>query len=560
MSLRKWNFIQSPRNPSLSLLDVNYWKSIMDKTLKVGVELEFNLPEKGGKCEGDNASCGCDLMKVSTCWQECLHKESCEGIKSVDRCENRTDTCEQDDCKTCSLYSSRCFGIFCSNFLSACHVCTSFKVKCSGCDLRYDPSKDPEGVRNLMRNEFTPNNCYGVINKSGVHSVIQDGSLLGDKGAEVITIGRRVNYWEFFNMFDNIIGLATRNGAYMNERCSIHMHILSSYYDKTVEQKSPRNEGHIPNYISELEKPLPEIVVINLHQLIRKYQNALTWMGMALPYPDKRTRWEKFRVSVMDVSPIMDGMKKVRDNVFNISDGRKYGFVNYQFLKFDKGSNDLKTFHIEFRHLDGILSPSALAAFSCLWHAMVIKAVEISRYGVLEMESSDWLKKAKKMKESILNNKGDWGSERFSNTSSLKKYEEDFREEALDLVRQMKHILIQKGPSYDVLENIALNPFSYRLEAGESWEDIEKSVRLEKGQGDGDSFTKFVDEIIDLRGINGEKEPSGWIKKVASLVVTEGVCEKAEDSVEIDVEMYLNSRQELGELLWSTSLGTFVAI
>lgn len=559
MGLRKWNFIHHPDNQALSLLDVNYWKSILDKTLKVGVELEFNLPKPGGQCQGDNAGCGCVHMAHDNCWKECVHKSFCETNKVIDRCVNRAENCGEEDCSVCEFFKHECFSILCSNFMSKCHICSSFKINCSDCELKYNPDKDPEGIRQLMKREFTPNNCYGVINKSGVHSVKQDGSLLGDKGAEIITIGRRVNYWEFYNMFDNIIGLATKNGAYMNERCSIHMHVLSSYYDKTVESKN-NSKSHMPNYISELEKPLPEIVMINLHQLIRKYQNALTWMGMALPEPQRRTRWEKFRVSVLDISPVMRGMRRVKDDVFSISDGRKYGFVNYQFLKFSEDGRDLRTFHIEFRHLDGILSPTALSAFSCLWHAMVLKAVEISRYGVLEMESSSWLKKAKNMKESIMNNKGDWGGQRFSDTSNISKYEDDLREEALDLIRQVKHILIQKGPSYDVLENIAMNPFSYRIEAGDSWEDIERQLRVEKIEEDKDSFAKFVDEIIDLRGATGEANVNSWIKNVASMVIEEGVCEKAPESIENDVELYINMKQDMGELLWSTSLGTFVAI
>lgn len=561
MNLKRWNFVQHPSKPPLSLLDVNYWKSSLDKILKVGAELEFNLPDAQGLCKGENIGCGCVHLLTEDCWQHCLNTPYCKENAKHDRCMNKTDTCDPEDCVKCDFYKFDCLELVCSHFVSACHTCREFVVDCNECKYKYNPHKDPKNIRQQFKHQFTPNNCYGIINKSGVHSVKQDGSLLGDRGAEVITIGRRVNYWEFYNMFKNIIDTATHHGAYVNERCSIHMHVLASYYDKTVEANNGNMKNNaIPTYISELEKPLPEIVVLNLHQLIRKYQNALTWMGMALNDPNHMTRWEKFRVSVLDISPLMKNMKTVKDEVFHRSEGRKYGFVNYQFLKFDKNSDDLWSFHIEFRHMDGILSPSTLAAFACLWHAMVIKAVEISRYGILEMESSEWMDKARSMKESIMNNIGDWGAERFSDTTNIHKYEEDFREEAIDLIQQVKHILIQKGPSYDILENIAKEPIAYRLCRGEEWSAIEEQLKVQEPEVEENEFTKFIDELVDLRGVSGTESFNVWLNKVATILKQENIVDKPLEDVRTDVECYVNDKQDIGEFLWSESLGTIVAI
>lgn len=561
MSLKRWNFVQHPSKPPLSLLDINYWRSSLNKILKVGTELEFNLPKARGLCKGDNIGCGCSRIVTDTCWSECLNKKYCESTPTYVLCANKADNCDPEDCENCKFYKFECMGLTCSHFVSACHMCNEFTIDCGKCEFKYDPENDPKNIRQKFKSKFTPNNCYGVINKSGVHSVKQDGSLLGDKGAEIITIGRRVDYWEFYNMFKNIIDTATNYGAYVNERCSIHMHILASYYDRTVEaQNGNLKNNALPTYISELEKPLPEIVMINLHQLIRKYQNALTWMGMALDDPNHLTRWEKFRVSVLDISPLMKDMKKVKSDVFNIAEGRKYGFVNYQFLKFEKGSNNLQNFHIEFRHLDGILCPSALSAFACLWHAMVIKAVEISRYGILEMENSEWLDKAKCMKQSIMNNIGDWGAERFSNTKELHKYVDDFKEESFDLLQQVKHILIQKGPAYDVLNSIAEEPIAYRRQKGQDWNSIENDLQTDDFCTGEDEFTKFIDEIVDLRGISGAKNFNVWLEKVAEIMQQEKITDKDIEDIKTDVECYVNDKQDVGEFLWSKSLGTIVAI
>jgi hypothetical protein len=555
-SREKWTFFQHPSKPIISANEVNYWKRQLKSILKVGLEFEFNLPNKNGNCKGDSQSCPCATMNESDCWTGCDNKTTCLETKDMSRCGNQKKACKPESCNECEDYKPVCNGIFCPGFVPKCYTCEKFATNCKACPDRFDPDKNPESIRSRIINELSPNNCYGLINKSGVHSITTDGSLLGKKGAEVITIGRRIDFWEFYKMSKEIIDTAASKGAYVNERCSIHMHVLAAYYSKLFQN----GDGiGVPNQISELEKPLPEIILANFHQLVRRFQNALTWMTMGLDDPNKMTRWEKFRVSVLEISAIMNSMMHVREEVSRNAGGNKYGFVNYKFCNFDDDGN-ISRFHIEMRQTDGILSPTIVAALACLHYAMVIKAVEISKYGVVEVGDSDWMEYATRAKQAILNNmKGYQDGDRFGDTRNISKFYDYYIGESLELVRQLKHILIQIGPAYQVLEQLAERPVALRRCDGHNWERIEKDFAVpisEEGK-----LEHTLSEFIDLRLIDSCKTVEEWIKVVSEALRAESGIELGnQEEVEKRVNDYVIEKRNDGKIIWSESLGSIVSL
>ena len=434
--------------------EVNYWRQNLSRILKIGAEFEFNLPEeKTGTCKGVSFTCPCIHYGSDErdCWKGCVNESVCSSNPAIYTCENRNDDCTMENCASCDKYSFKCIGEFCGNRIAPCIACEDFKMQCETCVYRYDPNKNPDAIRQACVNQFNPSGSYGVMNSSGVHSVVTDGSLLGQKGMEIITTGRRVNYWKFYKMSKDIIDTAISRGGYSNERCSIHMHGLGSYY----------NRGDGGNQMSELEKSLPEIVLANLHQLFRKYQNAITWMTTGLDDPAHLTRWEKFRVSMLPISAITKPMRKVVQDVQTNSGGNKYGWANYKFCNFDD-NGDVSRLHVEIRAMDGLLAPSAVSAMACLYYALFIKAVELSRYGILKIGTKEEYEKILEVKDALLNNCADWqeGNKigRFSDTSKLSKYTDILVSESFELIAQLKHILSSVGPAYDVLEKLAEAP------------------------------------------------------------------------------------------------------
>jgi hypothetical protein len=568
-------FINDKRRKNLTAQEVNYWKLNLNRILKVGAEFEFNLPEKSsGSCEGNSYVCSCKNYRNNemTCWKECQTKEICAKIPNKNTCSiNLSGKCKKQECDNCKDYKFVCHGEMCSSFSSPCLVCDAFEPDCDVCKYKFDPKKNPDAIRTMCSNYFNPSGSYGIMSSSGVHNVTTDGSLLGKKGMEVITTGRRIDYWEFFNMSKNIIENSVNKGAYVNERCSIHMHVLASYYGKvvgtgTANNPFTSNQGH-PTRVSELEKSMPEIIMINLHQLVRKYQNAITWMTSGLSDTDKLTRWEKFRVSVLKVSPNNKSMRSVIQSVIDTCGGSKYSWINYKFCEFDE--NDwLKRLHVEFRTMDGLLSPSAVSAFACLYYALMIKAVELSRYGVIDIDNSEggkWLKRSTIIKKALMNNCSDWqeGNKygRFSDTSELGPFVEKLVAESYELISNLKHILAPVGPAYEVLEKLAESPCSVRRCNGDSWEKIERDLMVELTEEG--VFEYELNKLIDTRAVTGTKNVSDWLSNVSDIIagmnhVNTSKMKKQE--IMNMINNYVCEKQSNGKMIWADKIGSVISI
>jgi len=508
---------------------------MLNKILKIGLEFEFNLPNKNGTCKGDNNACPCRHMTDKDCWKECIRAKECEEAKA-----------------------DHCFGIFCTGFISACVECEKFEVDCASCEHRYDPNRNPDSIRERMTQTLTPSMSYGNVTKHGVHSIVTDGSLLGKKGAEVITVGRRPDYWEFFKMSEKIIDLATENKAYVNERCSIHAHVIASYYGKLPSGKD--GGPGVPNQINEMEKDMPEIILANFHQLCRRYQNAMTWMTMGLDEPQRMTRWEKYRVSILGISAILNSMRHVVQEVSSHAGGNKYGWANYNYCQFnDDGS--LKRVHVELRVMDGLMSASAVAAMSCLYYSLMIKAVEISRYGIVEVGDQEWLTNAEAVKSTLLNNmKGYQDGDRFGDTSKLSDNYETLMSESFDLISQVKHILMRLGPAYEVLEKLAERPCALRRCDGESWEKIEADLAVPMTSED--HFTNKLAEIIDLRLIDQCSDEGEWVTEAGTLMRDdkELSIDPDDDTVEDRITEYTSKKKNDGELVFLDRVGSMALI
>lgn len=557
------NFIENQLRSPLTVSEVSYWKRSIARLLKIGMEFEFNLPDKpSGNCKGMSYTCPCKYYgnEEFSCWSTCLREEECKTKPSMDKCFNYYENiCEEKKCAECKDFELKCISYMCSGFISNCITCDHFEIDCKNCEYRFDPSKNPDSIRQSCIEKFNPSGSYGVVSKSGVHNITTDGSLLGKKGMEVITTGRRVDYWEFYEMSKNIIDTSISKGAYINERCSIHMHALASYYGKI-----PGIKNEISSKINELERSIPEIILANLHQLFRKYQNAITWMTTGLDNPKHLTRWEKFRVSILNISSIPNNMSSVNDMVVENSGGNKYGWINYKFCKFDN-NGDVDRLHTEVRVMDGLLSPSAVAAFACLYYSLFIKAVELSRYGVIEVGDKRWLEQANKVKSALMNNCVSYeeGNKygRLSDNESLHKYIDVLVGESFELLSQVKHILNKVGPAYDVLEKLAENPCSIRRCDGKDWKEIENSLEIKMSEEG--KFEYEIKKIIDTRFICNAKDFQDWTIEVSKELSNKKDLNIQNDSIEelVDkVTFYLEEKQANGEMIWAEKIGSMISI
>lgn len=547
----EWAFIKKPSRPPLNNKEVSYWKTTLRRLLKAGIEVELNLLDQNGRCDRQNFLCQCvaifDAKKpmegTSKCFEQCSHWQggACELAKA-----------------------EGCAGVYCASFSSPCPSCSKFDRGCDSCPERYDINKDPRRIRELIGKSLLPTRFVGQTGKTGTYKVCRDGSLLGDGGVEVATVGRRVQFSSIYDMVNNIIKTCTKHGAYTNPRCSVHTHILASYLTPAF-GKDDVGVKYIKSEITELEKPVPEIVIANFHQLVRRYQCALIWMTAAGTSLDALTRWEKFRKSILPYSAVRHKMPTVVSEVGNAKKSkRKYALINYEQMVFNK-SGDCSRFHIEGRYMDGCLSPAAITAQVCLLYGLVLKAVEISRHGVLQSGNREYMELQKEIYRNLCNNDVSWGSPeasvRVSDTSSLEPYIPELIKQSQQLVRLVKNTLAELTPADVILNKLAETPIALRLIRGDSWEQIESDL-MPEGSG-AHEYEEYFLRTAGLGAISECETIEEWIDALTAELSREVGISRSESKTRELTETLQSLAMQLTaqkKITWSQDVGGFLIL
>lgn len=106
---------------------------------------------------------------------------------------------------------------------------------------------------------------------------------------------------------------------------------------------------------------------------------------------------------------------------------------------------------------------------------MMLKAVEISKFGLLKVDSVPFFETSKELINMISNNEGKLATSDTSaiDDSALEKY----RNNAQGLLFFLKSIfLLLDNPSELVLQQLALEPISLRRSQGKEWKEIEDEL------------------------------------------------------------------------------------
>jgi hypothetical protein len=565
---KNWAFDE---DKALGETEVHYWNSFLRKVLKFGLELEFNLSEtKQGACGGDpdhvvildnknkTEQCPCINKKRFGCENRCVVDHICQTIPNRTKCEkHKNGTCLAKDwpeCpEDCDRWEWSCIGTTCIDFEAPCnHGCIYFQKECTSCPEYAYNQNNPESIRKNSIEAFKPINSHHSLSESGVLKITKDGSLLGDGGIEVITNGRRFNYYSFLKMNKEIMDFCKAQGAYTNSRCSFHIHALASYFPDIITAE----EGKV---YSELEKPMPDVILGNIFQLYRRFSAALVWMTSALQDGyDHFTRWEKFRVSILPFSPMNIPMSNLVTHIketvpCHANQNGKYTMLNLNWNSFSKEDpRYLDTFHLEFRIADGIMSPTTAASWVALHWAIILKAVKLSRYGLLEAFDTQSLHMAEMVLDSLLNTKEPWNlTYRVSNTGEFFKngYDSLVREESFQLLKILRKDLIACGDAYEVLCSLAEKPLSIRLIEGQTWEQIEDSLSRNNTQTD--ELDKKIEMVIDLGLINKEYLSEGEYIEAMFEVFDKRIKKE-------HIKNSMKKLQSRNQVYWDSSLGAFV--
>ncbi len=554
----KIRFQRKAGRPALSHEEVEYWTDLLGKILKIGTEFEINLPSPREAldspeelpCIHSLKSCATDCANLDDCLVDrhptlCSTRETGRFLDNVFVCPAKNSS-DINACKTCPGWLLNCRSLECSMYTPVCGTCPSFQREGNPIE-NSDIRRDAEAVREEMRQLLSPSEFVGSVGKHGVLQVTKDNSLLHNGGIEVPTVGRRVHWSSFYRMCQNIIDPIVERGGFVNERCGQHFHVLAGYLDS--------NTTRVGKTVSELEVPMPEIILANLHQLHRRYELAMFWIMSSGATMNHLTRWARFRQSLRRFSALGSRMQRVQAEMGEAIVGMnsasalrgKYASVAYHFCRFD-GGGDVSTFHIENRIADGVLSPAVATAWAMLCYALVLKAVRISQYGIMEDGTTEYRTKVKEIQPHLIDGElREWGNKRFANTSGLDPHTPWLRENARELIQWLKPELSNLGPAFEILLSLADRPCSIRLTEGDSWSEIEAAMhvpeRVEQSQMQDD-----LREVIDLATIMDIEDVEAWVQEVAGYLGHE---------IE-DVSEAVRGMISSGEFRWSEPIGALI--
>ncbi len=322
---------------------------------------------------------------------------------------------------------------------------------------------------------------YGVLDVVSEHC-----------GLEIQVIGRQPYYSALIRQYRSILdGLVARQ-VRARPTCGLHYHVL------TV----------------GLSEPVPEIILANVWNLTRRYAPNLKFLtsgGDSLQALCRRRNYNshlemvKLTPGVMTMSEIQRHLRESRQVP------EHQNFLNLEHIEFDEQGQVTK-FHIEFRFPDADLSPTSIVAKTFLFLAMLLKAVEMSQYGVIHVGRVREWRRQVELLDMLSNNDGNLAT---SDTSRVTpEVIEELRVGCRELLELIKPIFarFENNPSFEVLSLLAETPISLLRASGRSWVEIEKmlSERAATEVGGWDKTDRRLMRFIELAESESQPTPEAW--------------------------------------------------
>jgi hypothetical protein len=284
--------------------------------------------------------------------------------------------------------------------------------------------------------------CNGVLDITPEHC-----------GIEIRIIGRQPHFRKLQGQYKKIINVLYEKGARPRATCGLHFHLLTP----------------------GLGEPIPELILANLWNLMRRYAPELKFMTSGGDKRESlcRRRNHNSHLEMVNHSP---GMMTMREIKTALKESRKVpehqNFLNLEHIGFTQ-TDEIFPFHVEFRFPDADFSATSITAKTFLFLSILLKAVDLSQYGIIHVgKVQAWRRKVEILDE-LSNNLGNLAT---SDTSGVTdEMIEELRQgcyELLDLLAPTFNRFID-NPALDILTALAEQPISLMRCAGYDWEQIE---------------------------------------------------------------------------------------
>ena len=360
--------------------------------------------------------------------------------------------------------------------------------------------------------------CYGVLDVISEHC-----------GIEVQVIGRQPYYSALIEQYRRIFALLPE-GIRARPTCGLHYHVLTI----------------------GLSEPVPEIILANVWNLTRRYAPYLRFLTSAGDSMTALCRRRNY-TSHLEMVRHTPGVYSMREIQQLLRESRRVpehqNFLNLEHVRFNE-QGAITDFHLEFRFPDADLSPTAIVAKTFLFLAMILKAVEMSQYGVIHVgRIREWRRKVELL-DMLSNNDGPLAT---SDTGRVTpEVIEELRVGCRELLELLKPIFarFEHNPSFEVLSLLAETPISLLRASGRDWSQIEE-ILAERAVAVVDELDKTDRALmrrIELAELTGYPAPEAWKWDAArDLYLTPQELEKR-----------LKRLDAWRGLAWDAELGTMV--
>jgi hypothetical protein len=189
----------------------------------------------------------------------------------------------------------------------------------------------------------------------------------------------------------------------------------------------------------------------------------------------------------------------------------------------------------------------------------MLKAVEISQYGVLEAGGKEYMDKQREIYAHLCNNDGPWEGPRHSDTRHLDPYIPELKKQSHELIRLVKTTLAELSPAGEILRKLADKPLAFRRIEGKTWKQIEAEL-LPRVKDLGRTEHVLL-RIIGLSAIYECDSEQEWLEAATHQLATEQGVQDKEESVKAlrdTVQSFIAEQKARRNIYWSKEAGSFL--
>jgi len=404
-----------------------------------------------------------------------------------------------------------------------------YRVVKIGTEMEVAPPKGCErpAFEAVIRSEVRPSGNLDLLGSNGILDVSPEHC-----GIEMRIIGRQPQFRALLRQYLTITKILREHGARPRHTCGLHFHLLTP----------------------ALAEPVPEIILANLWNLVRRYAPELKFITSCGESRESLCRRRQYNshLEMMWHSPALETMEEIRAKLKSSRIVPEHqNFLNLEHLGFPS-IGAILPFHLEFRFPDADLSAYSVSAKTFLFLALIFKAVDLSQYGLIHVgKVVPWRRKIELL-NMLSNNDGNLAA---SDTAAVTdEIIEELRQgcyELLDLLAPSFERFQDQSP-LEILLVLSERPISLLRCAGYTWEEIE-SLLASKAETDEvgvDTIDRRLMQRIELGEWSGIKSLDAWLWYAArELYLTPQ-----------DLEKRLEKIKTLRGLKWDSRQGTMVFV